>query len=58
MIFASKGTRRHTNDLDVFKYLESLGISVNITTTEGVTPLHSLAYKNKDVAVFDYFITK
>lgn len=58
MIFASRGTRRHTNGLDVYKYLESLGIYANITTAKGSTPLHALAYKSNDIAVFDYFIAK
>ncbi|WP_103863618.1 ankyrin repeat domain-containing protein [Aquimarina sp. I32.4] len=58
MIFASQGTRQGTNPLSFFKYLEKLGIDPNITTKEGVTPLHSLAYSNKDVAVFNYFIDK
>ncbi len=58
MIFASQGTRRHVNTLEVFKYLESLGINPNVTTTKGVTPLHALAYKSKDLTLFDYFISK
>ncbi len=58
MIFASQGTRGHSNTLETFKYLESLGIPPNITTTKGVTPLHALAYKSKDLALFDYFISK
>jgi len=58
MIFASQGTRRHTNTLEMFKYLESIGVSPNITTNNGTTPLHALAYKSKDIKVFDYFISK
>lgn len=58
MIFASQGTRRHTNSLEVFKYLESIGVTPNITTNSGTTPLHALAYKCKDLKVFDYFISK
>ncbi|TYP99247.1 ankyrin repeat protein [Tenacibaculum adriaticum] len=58
MLFATKGSRRGYNSLDFFKYLESLGINPNITNNEGLTPLHNLAYSNKDVASFNYFIDK
>ncbi|WP_430409033.1 ankyrin repeat domain-containing protein [Kordia sp.] len=58
IIFASRGLRRKVNTLPTFKYLVSLGISPNITTTEGETPLHSLAYKSKDINVFKYFIAE
>ncbi|WP_299891437.1 ankyrin repeat domain-containing protein [uncultured Lacinutrix sp.] len=58
MIFASQGTRRNVNAIETFKYLESLGINPNVTTNNGVTPLHALAYKSKDINVFDYFISK
>ncbi|EDP94874.1 ankyrin repeat domain-containing protein [Kordia algicida OT-1] len=56
IIFASRGLRRKTNSLSTFKYLVSLGISANITTNEGETPLHSLASKSKDIATFKFFI--
>ncbi|AXT62672.1 ankyrin repeat domain-containing protein [Aquimarina sp. AD10] len=58
MIFASQGTRGHVNNLDTFKYLESLGINPNITTKNGVTPLHLLASKTKDVKVLEYFLNR
>ncbi len=58
IIFATKGARRHTNSLNFFKYLEGLGISPNITTKNGTTPLHNLAYNNKDLASYNYFISK
>lgn len=56
IIFASRGLRRKTNTLETFKYLVSLGITPNVTTTEGETPLHSLASKSEDIAVFKYFV--
>ncbi|UII24009.1 ankyrin repeat domain-containing protein [Fulvivirga ligni] len=58
IIAASQGTRRKTNDLNVFKYLESKGIAPNIITEEGVTPLHALAARSKDASVIEYFINK
>ncbi|WP_103071784.1 ankyrin repeat domain-containing protein [Aquimarina sediminis] len=58
MIFASQGTRKGPNSLDFFTYLENLGIQPNITTKNGVTPLHSLAYRNKNFDVLNYFLNK
>ncbi|GAA3593864.1 ankyrin repeat domain-containing protein [Flavivirga amylovorans] len=58
IIFASQGTRQHINSIETFKYLESLGINSNVTTTKGVTPLHALAYRSKDISTFNYFIDK
>lgn len=58
MIFASKGTRRTSNSLDFFQYLEKLGITPYTITKDGTTPLHALAYKSKDLKVLEYFISK
>ncbi|WP_159021978.1 ankyrin repeat domain-containing protein [Formosa sp. L2A11] len=58
MIFASAGGRGASNGLDVFKYLEGKGIKANVTTKNGLTPLHGLAGKSKDVAVINYFLAK
>lgn len=55
-IFASQGTRGKTNSLEVYKYLESIGLKPNVKTIEGLTPLHNTAAKSKDVAVSNYFI--
>jgi len=58
MLLATQGSRRGYNSLDFFKYLESLGIVPNITNNVGKTPLHNLAYSNKDIATIQYFIDK
>ncbi|MHA7942592.1 ankyrin repeat domain-containing protein [Formosa sp. 3Alg 14/1] len=58
MIFASIGGRGSSNDLSVFKYLEDKGIKANVTTKNGLTPLHGLAGKSKDEAVIKYFLAK
>ena len=57
-IFASQGTRGSSNKLLTYKYLENLGLQPNITTDDGFTPLHALAYNNKDINIFKYFIEK
>ncbi|MDW5289089.1 ankyrin repeat domain-containing protein [Formosa sp. PL04] len=58
MIYASMGGRGTSNGLDVFKYLEGQGLKANITTKNGVTPLHGLASKSKDEAVIIYFLNE
>lgn len=58
MIMATQGGRRGYNSLDFFKYLEGKGVKPNVTTNKGQTPLHNLAYSNKDIASLQYFIDK
>ena len=58
MLFATKGSRSGYNSLSFFKYLENLGIKPNIVNNDGKTPLHNLAYSNKDLASINYFIKK
>ena len=58
MIFASAGGRGPSNSLEFFKYLESKGIEANVTTKDGLTPLHGLAAKSKDEATIIYFMNK
>lgn len=58
VIFASQGTRGKTNGLDVFTYLESLGLNPAITTPEGINALHALASRSDDLKLINYFIKK
>ncbi|MDO5979072.1 ankyrin repeat domain-containing protein [Flavivirga spongiicola] len=58
MLLATRGSRSGYNALDFFKYLEGLGIEANIVNNDGITPLHNLAYGNKDLETFNYFISK
>lgn len=57
-IFASQGTRGKTNGINVFKFLENNGLNPKVETKEGVTPLHNVASRNKDLEVINYFISK
>ncbi|WBX77710.1 ankyrin repeat domain-containing protein [Tenacibaculum ovolyticum] len=52
------GSRSGYNPLSFIKYLESIGINPNITNKDGITPLHNIAYSNKDIEVFNYFLKK
>lgn len=58
ILLATRGSRKGYNPLDFFKYLEGLGIKPNIKNNDGLTPLHNLAYGNKDLETFDYFLSK
>uniref|UniRef100_UPI004049AD37 ankyrin repeat domain-containing protein n=1 Tax=Gelidibacter sp. TaxID=2018083 RepID=UPI004049AD37 len=58
MIFASQGTRSATNSLEVFKYLEGLGIKPNAISKDGTTALHALASRVNDQKLLGYFIEK
>ncbi|AXT58501.1 ankyrin repeat domain-containing protein [Aquimarina sp. AD1] len=57
-IFASQGTRNSANNLELYQYLENVGIRPGVVTTDGVNSLHALAFKNKEQDIFDYFIKK
>jgi len=58
ILFASRGGRGSSNGLAVFQYLEGLGLEPNITSTDGVTPLHNLSRSADDLAIYQYFVDK
>ena len=58
ILFASLGGRGRSNGLEVFQYLEGLGLKVNVTSKNGVTPLHNLSRSSNDLAILQYFIDK
>ena len=58
MIFASRGTRGVTNTLETFKYLNAWVFHLILVTKNGNTPLHSIAYRGKDIDIFKYFLSK
>ena len=58
MIFASQGRRGKENTLEVYKFLESKGVQVNVTGNNGRNPLHAIAYDTEDLEIFKYFINK
>lgn len=57
-LFAAYGTRGNTNGLEVYKYLESQGLSPKTANKEGVTPLHILASRSHDQEVLSYMLDK
>ena len=56
MIFASYGTRKFQNSLETYKYLDSIGVDPKVVTKDGETPLQNIAFKVKDLEIFNYFI--
>lgn len=58
ILFASRGGRGSSNGMEVFKYLESLGLNPNVTSKSGTTPLHNLSRSSDNLAIYQYFIDK
>ena len=56
-MFASQGGRGFNNTLPVFTYLKNIGLEPNIVENDGSTPLHSLAFKEKDLEIFKLFLS-
>ncbi|MCK0156578.1 ankyrin repeat domain-containing protein [Cellulophaga sp. F20128] len=58
ILFASRGGRGRSNGLEVFEYLAGLGLHANITSNNGITPLHNLSQSSEDLTIYEYFIHK
>jgi len=58
MVFASQGLRNQKNTLKTYRFLESIGVKVNVVDTKGRNPLHFIAYNSKDLETYSYFISK
>jgi ankyrin repeat protein len=58
ILMASEGVDKFQNGLVTFEYLEGLGLKPNITDSDGINPLHAIAYKSDDLSIFNYFIEK
>lgn len=56
-LFAAQGTRGHSNSIELYEYLQHLGLEPNIVTQEGYTPLHHLAYGNTKPEIFEFFLS-
>ncbi|MFV0541963.1 MAG: ankyrin repeat domain-containing protein [Aestuariibaculum sp.] len=57
-LFAAYGGRGSSNSIEVYKYLESKGLSPRTTNQNGETPLHIVAGRNKDIAILEYLLSK
>lgn len=58
VIMASQGLRNHKNGIEVYRFLEDIGLQINSVGFEGRNPLHRIAYYSDDEELFDYFIKK
>lgn len=58
MIMAAQGVRGTTTGLEVYKYLESLGLKATAINTNGENVLHAIARKANQKAIVEYFIAK
>jgi len=58
MMAASQGMRRHSNSVELFRYLDAKGIDANVTTSDGKTPLSAYAYSGKDPKVVAFLLKK
>lgn len=57
-IFAAYGTRGKANTIATYEYLVAAGLNPNVANKEGITPLHVLAARSKDIKVITYLIKK
>lgn len=55
-IFVANGTRGKSNGIEVYKYLKSIGLNPNISNSEGVSPLHILASRSKDLEIILFLL--
>ena len=55
LFFASYGRKRSEIQLETFKYLESLGLEVDVVNWEGQTPLHNAIFRANEETI-NFFI--
>ncbi|GAB3764228.1 ankyrin repeat domain-containing protein [Spirosoma pomorum] len=58
MIMASQGSRRGPAPMDVFQYLESVGVKPTATNKNGENVLHALVRRPGQNALVEHFISK
>ena len=57
-LFAAYGTRGKANGVEVYEYLESVGLNPSTANKKGVTPLHIVASRSKDTKLVQYLLEK
>jgi ankyrin repeat protein len=58
LIMASQGSRRGANTLEVYQYLESLGIKPTVTSKSGDNVLHAIVRRPGQADIIRYFLGK
>lgn len=54
-MFASQGSRGHSNSIEVYEFLKTKGLDPAVVTNTGISPLHSVAY-SADPEVIEFFL--
>ncbi len=57
-IFTAYSTRGKANTVDAYEYLVNVGLNPNVANKEGITPLHIVAARSKDIKVVTYLLEK
>ncbi|WP_378184708.1 ankyrin repeat domain-containing protein [Aquimarina sp. W85] len=57
-LFASQGRRGYSNPIEVYKYLDSLGLTMAQSNHNNENALHNIASNTKDPNIIDFFIEK
>ena len=58
MLMAAQGSRRGANTLEVYQYLESLGLKSTVTGKGGENVLHSIARRPKQEEIIQFFLSE
>ena len=58
MLMAAQGGRRGGNTLEVFQYLESVGIKPTVTAKNGENVLHAIVRRSGQTDIIKYFLSK
>ena len=56
ILFASKGTRNKKNSLEIYKYLQSLGLYIGSIDKKGKSALHYISNYSEDTLLYEFFI--
>jgi len=58
LFFAAQGTRKNQNSVDLFKYLERIGVNLKTLNDKNENVLHYLTKRSKDTVLLSFFIQK
>ena len=58
LFFAARGMRRNPNGIDVYNYLDSLGLDLKAVNSEKNNLLHVLARRSEDSILLEYLVEK
>ncbi|MEM1259259.1 MAG: ankyrin repeat domain-containing protein [Bacteroidota bacterium] len=56
LFMAAAGTRGQQNGMDVYHYLEGLGLANDLVNKDGENLLHLISWRNKDMDLYDHLL--